>query len=115
MLALFVSSPSTSGDRLRAAPGWFASRYRAQKLSGTKQPYEVEPQTRSHAGTAMSSPSGECWTKAPQKPLRADEPVTQNDELGLRRVAANNPAGAAGIETHVRFWYGLAACRAGFS
>jgi len=52
---------------------------------------------------------------APQKPLRADEPVTQNDELGLRRVTASNPAGAAGIETRVRFWCGLAACRAGCS
>ena len=52
---------------------------------------------------------------APQKPLRADEPVTQNDELGLRRVTAGSHAGAAGIETRVRFWDGLAACRAGFS
>jgi len=40
---------------------------------------------------------------APQKPLRADEPVTQNDELGLRRVTASDQAGAAGIETRVRF------------
>jgi len=46
---------------------------------------------------------------APQKPLRADEPVTQNDELGLRRVTASNQTGAAGIETRVRFWNGLAA------
>ena len=52
---------------------------------------------------------------APQKPLRADEPVTQNDELGLRRVTASNPAGAAGIETRGRCWCDLAACRAGFS
>ena len=52
---------------------------------------------------------------APQKPLRADEPVTQNDGLGPVRVTAGNPAGAAGIETRVRFWCGLAACRAGFS
>ena len=55
------------------------------------------------------------WDVAPQKPLRADEPVTQNDELGLRRVTTHKPAGAVGIETHVRFWCGLAACRAGFS
>ena len=40
---------------------------------------------------------------APQKPLRADEPVTQIDELGLRRGTARNQAGAVGIETHVRF------------
>jgi len=46
---------------------------------------------------------------APQKPLRADEPVTQNDELGLRRVTASNRAGAVGIEIRVRFWDGLAA------
>jgi hypothetical protein len=59
--------------------------------------------------------SGEMLDVAPQKPLRADEPVTQIDELGLRRVTVSNPAGAAGIETHVRFWSGLAACRAGFS
>jgi len=52
---------------------------------------------------------------APQKPLRADEPVTQIDELGPRRVTACDPAGAAGIETRVRCWCGLAACRAGFS
>ena len=52
---------------------------------------------------------------APQKPLRADEPVTQNDELGPRGVMASTLAGAAGIETRVRFWDGLAACRAGFS
>ena len=52
---------------------------------------------------------------APQKPLRADEPVTQNDELGLRRGTASNQTGAAGIETHVRCWNGLAAGRAGFS
>jgi hypothetical protein len=38
-----VSSPLASGDRLCAAPGWFASRYHAQNLSGTKQPYEVKP------------------------------------------------------------------------
>jgi hypothetical protein len=43
MLALFVSSPLASVDCLRAASGWFASRYHAQKLSGTKQPYEVKP------------------------------------------------------------------------
>jgi hypothetical protein len=52
---------------------------------------------------------------APQKPLRADEPVTQNDELGPRGVTVSNPAGAVGIETRVRCWCGLAACRAGFS
>jgi hypothetical protein len=50
---------------------------------------------------------------APQKPLRADEPVTQNDELGLRGVTASNPAGAAGIETRVRCWGGLAAAAQG--
>jgi hypothetical protein len=52
---------------------------------------------------------------APQKPLRADEPVTQNDELGPRGVTASIPAGAVGIETRVRCWCGLVACRAGFS
>ena len=62
-----------------------------------------------------SSFRGEFWDVAPQKPLRADEPVTQNDELGPRGVTASNPAGATGIETRVRFWDGLAACRAGFS
>ena len=46
---------------------------------------------------------------APQKPLRADEPVTQIDELGLRRVTTHNPAGAVGIETRVHFWCGLVA------
>jgi hypothetical protein len=61
------------------------------------------------------SPSGEILDVAPQKPLRADEPVTQNDELGPLRVTASDPTGAAGIETRVRFWGGLAACRAGFS
>ena len=61
------------------------------------------------------SPSGEMLDVAPQKPLRADEPVTQNDELGPRRVTAGCQTGAAGIETRVRCWYGLAACRAGFS
>ena len=64
---------------------------------------------------ARISLSREMLDVAPQKPLRADEPVTQIDELGLRRVTASNPAGAAGIETRVRFWCGLAACRAGFS
>ena len=61
--------------------------------------------TRSHVRTASPriSPSREMLDVAPQKPLRADEPVTQNDELGLRRVTASNPAGAAGIETRVRF------------
>src|SRR5687768_8624358 len=53
--------------------------------------------------------SGAMLDVAPQKPLRADEPVTQIDELGLRRVTANNPADAAGIETRVRLWDGLAA------
>jgi len=52
---------------------------------------------------------------APQKPLRADEPVTQNDELGPKRVTAGCQTGAAGIETRVRLWGGLAAGRAGFS
>ena len=52
---------------------------------------------------------------APQKPLRADEPVTQKNELGPRRVTTSNPAGAVGIETRVRWGCGLAACRAGFS
>src|SRR5471030_2188564 len=42
-MALFVSSPLASVDRLCAASGWFASRYHAQKLSGAKQPYEVKP------------------------------------------------------------------------
>lgn len=46
---------------------------------------------------------------APQKPLRADEPVTQIDELGLRRGTTHNPAGAVGIETRVHFWCGLVA------
>ena len=80
-------------------------------LSGTKQPYEVEPQTRSHDRTSLPiiRLSRGMLDVAPQKPLRADEPVTQNDELGLRRVTANNPAGAAGIETRVRFWCGLIA------
>jgi len=50
----------------------------------------------------------------PQKPLRADEPVTQIDELGRRRVTTSNPAGAAGIETRALLvWPGC--CRAGFS
>jgi hypothetical protein len=66
-------------------------------------------------GFARISLSKEMLDVAPQKPLRADEPVTQNDELGPRRVTADNRAGAAGIETRVRFWYGLAARRAGFS
>jgi hypothetical protein len=48
---------------------------------------------------------------APQKPLRADEPVTQIDELSLRRVTTSNPAGAAEIETRVRFWCSLIAPR----
>ena len=64
---------------------------------------------------APISLSREMLDVAPQKPLRADEPVTQNDELGPRRVTADNQTGAAGIETRVRFWCGLAACRAGFS
>src|SRR5262245_27057066 len=65
----------------------------------------------SHAGTASSQflfPE-ECGTSRLQKPLRADEPVTQNDELGPPRVTASNLAGAAGIETRVRCWCGLAA------
>ena len=86
------------------------------RLSGTKQPYEVWPRYVPMPGLLRRiSPSGGILDVAPQKPLRADEPVTQIDELGLRRVTANNPAGAAGIETRVRFWDGLAACRAGFS
>jgi hypothetical protein len=40
---------------------------------------------------------------APQKPLRADEPVTQFDELGPRGVTAGKQTGAVGIETRVRF------------
>jgi hypothetical protein len=52
---------------------------------------------------------------APQKPLRADEPVMQNDELGPRGVTTGNQTGAVGFETRVRCWCGLAACRAGFS
>jgi len=71
--------------------------------------------TRSHVRTAWSFPSKEKLDVAPQKPLRADEPVTQFDELGLRRVTTGNPTGAAGIETRVRFGNGLAARRAGFS
>jgi hypothetical protein len=59
--------------------------------------------------------ASEFWASRLQKPLRADEPVTQNDELGPRRVTASTQTGAAGIETRVRLWYGLAACRAGFS
>ena len=55
----------------------------------------------SHAGTASPtiSLSGGMLDGAPQKPLRADEPVTQNDELGPRRVTTGNQTGAAGIET----------------
>jgi len=46
--------------------------------------------TCSHVRTASPaiSLSREMLDVAPQKPLRADEPVTQNDELGLRRVTA---------------------------
>lgn len=46
----------------------------------------------SHAGTASPtiSLSGGMLDGAPQKPLRADEPVTQNDELGPRRVTTGN-------------------------
>ena len=77
-----------------AAPGWFTSRCHTQELSGTKQPYEV---------------------KSPQKPLRSDEPVKQNDELDPRRVTALRQAGAAGIETGMRCGDGLAANRVGFS
>ena len=66
-------------------------------------------------GFARHFPFQRMLDVAPQKPLRADEPVTQNDELSPRRVTADNQTGAAGIETRVRFWYGLAACRAGFS
>ena len=66
--------------------------------------------TRSHARTASSVPlSRGLLDVAPQKPLRADEPVTQNDELGPRRVTASTQAGAARIETRVRCWCGLAA------
>ena len=64
---------------------------------------------------AHSPLSGEFLHVAPQKPLRADEPVTQKNELGPRRVTTSNPAGAVGIETRVRWGCGLAACRAGFS
>jgi hypothetical protein len=63
----------------------------------------------------VPSPSREMLDVAPQKPLRADEPATQNDELGPRGVTAGCQTDAVGIETHVRFWGGLAACRAGFS
>ena len=79
------------------------------KLSGTKQPYEVEPRrvpTPGPLGPACPL-SWEMLDVAPQKPLRADEPVTQNDELGLRGVTASNQTGAAGIETRVRLvWPG---------
>ncbi|HLW66674.1 MAG TPA: hypothetical protein VKS79_15270 [Gemmataceae bacterium] len=51
----------------------------------------------------------------PQKPLRTDEPVKQNDELDPRRVTVANQAGAAGIETGMHFWIGLAGNRVGFS
>ena len=99
------------------ASEWFASRHLAQNLRGTKQPYEVKPQTRSHVRTASPSISLSrgMLNVAPQKPLRADEPVTQFDELGPLRGTACDPTGAAGIETRVRFWCGLVACRAGFS
>jgi len=87
------------------------------KLSGTKQPYEVKPWHVPMPGPlrpAFLFPE-KCWTSRLQKPLRADEPVMQNDELGPRRVATCNRASAAGIETRVRFECGLAARRAGFS
>ena len=109
-MALLVSSPLDSGDRRYAAPGWFASWHRAQKTERHQTALRGRAPTRSHARTASSFPlSREMLDVAPQKPLRADEPVTQNDELGPRRVTVSNQAGAAGIETRVRFWGGLAA------
>ena len=89
---------------------------RSAKLSGTKQPYEIWPRHVPMPGLRRPHfPFQGMLDVASQKPLRADEPVTQNDELGLRRVTVDNQTGAVGIETRVRFWCGLAACRAGFS
>src|SRR6266542_3481837 len=106
-MALFVSSPLASGDRLVQHQD---GSHRGITLKTERHQTALRGQAlaRSRAGTA--SPivplSREMLDVAPQKPLRADEPVTQNDELGPRRVTTGNPAGAAGIETRVRFWCG---------
>src|SRR5437764_4889508 len=115
-MALFVSSPSASGDRLCAAPEMVRIAVSRSETERHQTALRGRAPTRSHAGTASSLPlSRGIGDVAPQKPLCTHEPVTQNDELGLRGVTANNPAGAAGIETCVRFWCSLFVCRAGFS
>ena len=104
-MALFGSSPSASGDRLSCSFGMVRIAVSRSETERHQTALRGRAPACSHAGTA--SPRflfpGEFWDVAPQKPLRADEPVTQNDELGPRGVMASNPAGAAGIETRVRF------------
>jgi hypothetical protein len=83
----WCSSPSASGDRLSCSAGMVRI---AVSRSGNTERHQTALRGRatacSHAGTALSctSLSGEMLDLAPQKPLRADEPVTQNDELGPR-------------------------------
>jgi len=63
-MALLVSSPRASGTVFVQRRDGSHCGIALRKLSGTKQPYEVEPQTRSHAGTATPAfPFLEkCWT-----------------------------------------------------
>jgi hypothetical protein len=83
-MALFLFKPfGLRGDCFYAATGWFASRYRAQKAERHQTALRGQAPTRSHVRTASSVPlSRGRLDVAPQKPLRADEPVTQIDELG---------------------------------
>src|SRR4051794_10894632 len=83
-MALFDFKPfGLRGDCFYAATGWFASRYRAQKTERHQTALRGQAPTRSHVRTAPSvPPSRGMLDVAPQKPLRADEPVTQIDELG---------------------------------
>ncbi len=72
-VAVFIQPAWSLGPDLKRAPGWFfATVSHSIKSSGTKQPYKVGslhlPIKRlSHRGVT------------PQKPLRADETVTQRE------------------------------------
>jgi hypothetical protein len=87
-----------AADRSLAAPGWFVATVSYSSPSGTKQPYGVRPLRLPAERLSGRSPT-------PQKPLRADRPVTLVGQLDPRRVTASRWRVRGGIETPGGRWH----------
>jgi hypothetical protein len=87
-----------AANRFARGAGMVLANGVALASSGTKQPYEV----RSHQLPLMRLSHRSA---TPQKPLRADKPVTQSERLDPRRVTASCWRFGGGIEAPSRRWF----------